>query len=185
MNLKHSFKNKRAFTLLETVMALAILSMLLAVFYGIFQLSIRTYQSASQTEDLYYQGTHVLDYISSEIQSADFVYPMEETGISDDGFHLGFLLCNKNKASSPTSYRYVYYVFSNHTLSRKACHSYIKDIKNLRASQFTKNVLSTDVKNIHHTALYEDHIILEIELEVDGKTKIAQTSISTYLKEHE
>lgn len=185
MNSRHLSKNKRAFTLLETIMAMMITAILLAVFYSIFHLSVKTYQEASSTEDLYYQGAHVLDYIASEVQAAERIIPMEETGISDHEFFLGFLLCSKAKENTPISYHYIYYVFSGHTISRKACTSYIQDVSKLRASQFTKNKLCENVKNIHQTAFYDDRIDLKIELEINGKTKMLETSISTYLKENQ
>lgn len=70
-NIKHTYPLNKGFTLIEVILALAIISMIILPLFSILDFSIKACTAGEQTDELMLNGRYAIEYIKNEIKSAD------------------------------------------------------------------------------------------------------------------
>lgn len=70
-NIKHTYPLNKGFTLIEVILALAIISVIILPLFSILDFSIKACTAGEQTDELMLNGRYAIEYIKNEIKSAD------------------------------------------------------------------------------------------------------------------
>lgn len=169
--MKSSSPTKKAFTLLEMLLALTIFSLLIFVFLEI--LLITTKKMAE--EDFSDTGEeYIIDILEEEFQWAEtiFLLPTEETKLRN--VHLNFLFFYR--VSKTGEYRYVSYYFHQGNLRRWARNYKQENLERaLRQMDFSGNIIARNVDHMNGTGFLPGEKAYQLILEMEDGKKIQRT----------
>lgn len=91
---KLAFQNKKAFTLLELVLGMAIISILITTLYTCLTFTLRVNQKSLEEDEILLNGRYILEYIKEEIRSADRIIDSSRFYKLDSKFprNIGFVI---------------------------------------------------------------------------------------------
>lgn len=147
---------KKAFTLIELLIGLAIGSLILALIYNFLSTSInlstRTLTNLNRVDDTEYS----LDYIRSEINASRYFI--------DRGGRLTIYIYDKNQSPH---HLYCQYYIEDKNLYRAALHE-VQELVDFKGRKITsgKNLILENVDELNYRF---DRDLLLLEMEVDGK----------------
>lgn len=163
LRLKKYFRQK-GFTLIELVLAIGISMIIFSVLSSIFGLVAKTITISSSGNEFLNSSYFSSNYIYREVASADYIIKNENKN------SLGFALVNVFNAKKGKKYRYVYYVFSDSSIKRKALVRNSIFEGNLITGKTGTNIIAKNIRSVDSTV--NDEIIkLNIEHELNGISK--------------
>lgn len=150
-------RNRRGFTLIELVCAMAISSILVFVIYALFSQTILVSKHLESADTLFLDGSFAMDYIEREVKSAQEVYGPDEVDVFIEGATpMGFVLKIHEE-------KYVTYAQLTSTIRRYTA----KGLHGFRGSPHRGvNLLSHHINAIS-SRLDKEAGILEVEIELE------------------
>jgi prepilin-type N-terminal cleavage/methylation domain-containing protein len=167
LNLKHLFQNRKAFTLIEFILGLTLLSIVLTTFFSIINFSRRALESVEFEDELLLNGRFGIEYLKEEIKSMDKVIDSNKISQLNTKYpnNIGFVLMSDNEVvNSDDRYKFVtYYLNGDRELVRIAKHSYFNTYP--MAKDFSGyNVICKNVFSIKDTIVDKENKLIKLSL---------------------
>lgn len=119
--LKHPLRNRKAFTLIEVIISIFLISLISLVLFSLLNHTILISNISHKKDDILSNGRFGFEYISREIQRADKVIDSNKfSGFSKDyPTNLGFVIYNYNDDNHPNgNHEFTSYYISKGELFR-------------------------------------------------------------------
>lgn len=121
LNIKAIYPQNKGFTLIELILALAISSLIILPLINLLSLSINSFASVENKDELLLNGNFALDLIKYEIKSADRIISSDKIQGLDNQYqtNIGFVIRTNDDNSG--IYKYTTYYVKETKLIRIAC----------------------------------------------------------------
>lgn len=125
-NFKAVYPNNKAFTLIELILGISIMSILMMCLYSILHFSINASKLNNERDDILLNGRYAASYLKEEIQSADKIIHISKFKNLDRDYpqNIGFVILKETideKTNKKTNYNYSTYYLKGDSLIRIAC----------------------------------------------------------------
>ena len=155
------------FTLIELIISLAIISILVLGIYNLIFLSTNAMSIEDEADDYLVSGTYVVEYISDEIRSGDYILPSYLIKNLDTTYpyNLKFVILNKKNNTN----EYITYYYTGKEIVRISYKTSLKILPEI--SKFDGyNKLDIGVSDIGDSGLNLKKNIIYLDLTFGDKT---------------
>lgn len=120
LNIRHTYPRNKGFTLIEIILAIGICSIIILPLLSILNFTINACAVGDEKDDLMLNGKHAIEYIKSEIKSADMIISSEKFKDlrSIYSTNIGFVIMIHESSGN---YRYITYHTKDNKIIRIAC----------------------------------------------------------------
>lgn len=124
LNIRQLFQINDGFTLIELILVLGICSIIILPIYSILDISLNSFNSGEEKDELLLNARHSIEYIKNEIRSADIIVPQYKIESLNSKYptNIGFLLVFIDERENKKDiYKYVTYHTKDGKLIRVTC----------------------------------------------------------------
>ncbi|TFZ39747.1 prepilin-type N-terminal cleavage/methylation domain-containing protein [Soehngenia longivitae] len=155
------------FTLIELIISLAIISILVLGIYNLIFLSTNAMGIEDEADDYLVSGTYVVEYISDEIRSGDYILPSYLIKNLDITYPYNFKFVILNKSDDINEYITYYYTGKEIVrISHKTSSNNLPEISKFDGY----NKLDLGVSDIGDSGLNLDNNVVYLDLTFGDKT---------------
>ena len=166
LNLRDICQENEGFTLIELILALCISSIIIIPIFSILNFSIKSCAKGDEKDQLMMNGRYAIEYIKSDIKSADKIISLDKIEGLDKKFpdNIGFVILKVNEENTIDKYTYTLYHKKNNSIMRVA-YNLANDNYPKANSSHGNNELCEFADSISNTKIDVENSIIYLELD--------------------
>lgn len=182
-NIKLTYSKSRGFTLIEVILALAILSMVIVPLVAILGFSIRSCDIGEQKDELILNGRYAVEFIKGEVKMADKIICSKKIkGLrSMQPTNVGFVIMITENNKNNENYKYITYHIKGSNLIRTACTKSTKTYPT--PSELSGyNTIAEFIDNIEESKVDLDQSMIYLDFKLKHRNEVLRINTDIYIR---